>query len=303
VLAGGVLGTVELLLRLKRDPRGLPLLSDRLGTGVRTNSESLIGVVSERRDTDLSKGIAIGSILETDEHSHLEPVRYPAGSGFYRLLMAPHVPGRSGPLRLLRALASVVLHPVRMLRAYLVPDWAKYTVILLYMRNLEGVLRLSLRRGPGGLATRRGGGPTPTASIPEATSLASLVSAKVQGSPFSLVTETLLNIPTTAHILGGCPMGDSAETGVIDKHHRVFGYEGLYVVDGSAVSANPGVNPALTITALAERAMAEIPPRTKSSGPVSSSRFAAAARGSPAPAPASPPGEPSAPVEPPAPSR
>lgn len=266
IFAGGVLGTVDLLLRLKESPNGLPKLSDRVGDFVRTNSEALIGVVSERRDIDLSKGIAISSILHTDEHSHIEPVRYPEGAGFFRLLMAPHVSGASFFSRMARFFSAMVRHPIRYLRAFLVPDWAKSTVILLYMRTLDGHLRMRRGRGPftlfrRGTTTALAEGPAPTASIPEATELAHRVADKVQGTPMSLVTETVMGIPTTAHILGGCCMGASREDGVIDHRHRVFGYDGLYVIDGSAISANPGVNPSLTIAALAERAMTFIPAR------------------------------------------
>jgi cholesterol oxidase len=134
------------------------------------------------------------------------------------------------------------------------------------MRTLEGTIRMKLGRAvttgfARGLTTELRDGPAPSASIPEATDIAGRVADKVQGFPVSLVTETALGIPTTAHILGGACMGDSLDTGVIDKDHRVFGYPGLYVMDGSAVSANPGVNPSLTITALAERAMSRIPPK------------------------------------------
>lgn len=265
IFAGGVLGTLGLLLQLKASPQGLPRVSDRLGQFVRTNSEALIGVVTRRRDRDLSKGIAIGSILETDPHSHLEPVRYPAGAGFFRLLVAPHVSGDSLVLRLARLFGIVVRHPGKALRAWLVPDWAKSTIILLYMRTLEGYLSMKLGRSAmtgfrRSLTTALEEGPAPTAFMPEATDLARRVGEKVEGFPQSLITETLMGIPTTAHILGGCCMGEGPETGVIDHRHRVWGYQGLYVVDGSAVSANPGVNPALTILALAERAMSFVPP-------------------------------------------
>ena len=139
-------------------------------------------------------------------------------------------------------------------------------MILLYMRTLEGSLRL--KRGLGGhLTTALGEGPAPTSSMPEATDLARRVAAKIDGFPESMLTEILLGTPTTAHILGGCYMGDSPSSGVIDARHRVFGYDGLYVVDGSAVSANPGVNPSLTITALAERAMSFIPAKEAASRP------------------------------------
>lgn len=134
------------------------------------------------------------------------------------------------------------------------------------MKTAEGALRLRLGAG-GGLATSLSSGKAPTASLPEATDIARRVAEKIKGYEMSLVTETLFNIPTTAHILGGCCMGDSAETGVIDHQHRVFGHEGLYVIDGSTVSANPGVNPSLTITALAERAMSRIPANVEVTAP------------------------------------
>ncbi len=266
VFAGGVLGTVPLLLKLRESTNGLPALSKRIGDFVRTNSEVLIGVVTQRRDRDLSQGIAIGSILHTDEHSHLEPVRYPAGAGFFRILALPHAPGDTLPERLLNAARLLVRQPLRTLRAYLVPDWAKFTMILLYMRTVEGHIRMRLGRGLRtgfrlGAVTEKGDGPPAKASTPEATDLAWRVASKLDGYPQSLLTETILGIPTTAHILGGCPMGDSPEAGAIDHRHRLFGYDGLYVIDGAAISANPGVNPSLTITALAERALTFIPPK------------------------------------------
>jgi cholesterol oxidase len=259
IFAGGVLGTVPLLLKLRASPDGLPSLSPRVGDRVRTNSEALIGITTSRSELELSRGIAITSILHTDAHSHLEPVRYPAGSGFFRLLMAPLVAGESAPVRAVRMLAAFARRPLRYLRAYLVRDWARSTVILLFMRTLEGTLRLRLRGG-GRLASALAGGPAPTASMPEAIDLAARMADKIDGVEGTLLTETLLGTPTTAHILGGACMGATAEEGVIDARHRAFGYDGLYVVDGSAVSANPGVNPALTITALAERAMSFVPP-------------------------------------------
>jgi cholesterol oxidase len=156
----------------------------------------------------------------------------------------------------------VIRHPVNFLRAYFVRDWARSTMILLYMRTIDSHLRLRRTR-LGRLTTALGEGPAPTSSIPEATDLAERVSEKIDGFAGSMVTEMILGTPTTAHILGGCCMGDSRDSGVIDHQHRVFGYDGLYVVDGSAISTNPGVNPSLTITALAERAMSFIPTRAE----------------------------------------
>ena len=264
VFSGGVLGTVPLLLELRESPDGLPRLSERVGDFVRTNSEVLIGVVTQRRDKDLSQGIAIGSILHTDDHSHLEPVRYSAGSGLFRPLMLPMAPGDTIGERFLNALKLVARQPLRTIRAYLVPDWARLTMILLYMRTVDGHIRMRLgRTWRSGFQrwaiTTKGDGPPAKAWAPEANDLAARVARIIDGYPTSLLTETVLGIPTTAHILGGCSMGDSAENGVIDHRHRLFGYDGLWVIDGSAISANIGVNPSLTITALAERAMTFVP--------------------------------------------
>jgi cholesterol oxidase len=264
VFAGGVLGTVPLLLKLRESPQGLPGLSPRVGDRVRTNSEVLVGVTTLRKDLDLSQGVAITSTLKTDAQSHLEPVRFSSGSGLFRVLAMPHSPGSTFLRRMATGLLRVMRAPLRTLRAMTVRDWAKRTTALLYMRTREGFLRLG--RGGMGFPLRRrrlvsekGRGPLPTVAIPEATDLAEAYAREVDGQVGSLLTETVLGIPTTAHILGGACMGRTLEEGVIDLEHRVFGYEGLYVIDGSAVSANPGVNPSLTITAMAERALTLIP--------------------------------------------
>ena len=264
MLAGGVLGTTELLLKMKADSAGLPRLSGRTADFIRTNSESLIAVVSHEKGIDLSKGVAITSILHTDEHSHVEPVRYGAGSGFFRLLANPHAPGSNIFSRFGRMLAACVRHPLKVLKSVVVPDFAKRTQILLYMRSEEGTLRLTRGRGVftgffKGLKSRLNGDKPPKAFIPEATDIAERFADKVDGLPLSLMTETILGSPSTAHILGGACIAADADQGVIDTNHEVFGYPGLYVVDGAAISANPGVNPSLTITAMAERAMTLIP--------------------------------------------
>ncbi len=259
VFAGGVLGTVPLLLRLKQ--RSLPRLSDLVGCCVRTNSESLIGITTFDRTKVFSDGVAISSILHFDEHSHLEPVRYPAGSGFWRLQGAPLALGGGVLSRVGRMLLDLLRHPVQNLRVLLVDDWARRTQILLFMRTLESTLRFT--RGGMGIRSRTETGPPPTAFVPEARELAERYARLVNGKPMTLMTETLLGIPTTAHILGGAVMGRDREEGVIDRENRVFGYENLYVCDGSMVSANPGVNPSLTITALAERAMCRISEKTR----------------------------------------
>ncbi len=266
VLAGGVLGTVELLLRMKEDPDGLPALSPRTGDLVRTNSEALIYLLSERGDVDHSRGIAIGSILHTDDHSHVEPVRYGRGSGFFRLLLLPHAPGPTLGARLRRMAADLARRPLRYLRAWFRPDLARHSTVLLYMRTLDGFLRLKLGRHgwrlwTRGLASALSEGPAPAAFMEEATDLARRFEDKMRGVAFGSFVETLFGVSTTAHILGGACIGADRESGVIGPDHQVHGYEGLYVVDGSAVSANPGVNPSLTITAMAERAMSLVPPK------------------------------------------
>jgi cholesterol oxidase len=266
ILSGGVMGTLPLLLAMQADPAGLPQLSPRLGDAVRTNSEALIGVLAPDAGP-FSEGVAITSILHTDEHSHIEPVRYGAGSGFFRLLTLPHSPAPTVVGRLATAAGALLREPRRWGRALATRDFARDSQILLYMRTLEGTL--SLRRGRNAWTGFRTGlvsalsadTPPPSAFMEEATDLARRFAEKVGGVTMSMLTETLLGTPSTAHILGGATMGRDAAEGVIDAQHRVFGYPGLYVIDGSAVSANPGVNPSLTITALAERAMSRIPAR------------------------------------------
>jgi len=257
VFSGGVLGTVKLLSALKQS--SLPRLSDRVGRDIRTNSESLMGVMTFDRDRSFSDGVAIGSIMQTDEHSFLEPVRYPSGSGFWRLFMAPAVHGRSVLIRIAKIAADLITHPVANLRVYLVGNWAEKTQILLFMRTINSTLRLS--GGWFGLRSAKDQGEAPTAFIPEAKALAERYAKIVNGKPMVLLSETLLGIPTTAHILGGSVMGRARDEGVIDAGNRVFGYQELYVCDGSMISANPGVNPSLTITAITERAMSGIRPK------------------------------------------
>lgn len=264
IFSGGVLGTVPLLLDM-RDDGGLPGLSPRVGEFVRTNNEALIGVVAPDSKESFAKGVAITSILHTDEHSHIEPVRYAEGSGFFRTMMLPHSPGATVFSRLAGVAAKLARQPLRFAKAMTTADFARKSQVLLYMRTLESTL--TLRRGrsahtgfTSGLVTELSEGhDAPSAFMDEANDLARRFAEKVQGVTMTLLTETLLGVPSTAHILGGCCMGETADDGVIDDKHRVHGYDGLYVIDGSAISANPGVNPSLTITALAERAMSFVP--------------------------------------------
>lgn len=260
IFAGGVLGTIKLLLELKKK-KSLPKISDRLGYGIRTNSESLLGVTTERRDIDFAKGVAIGSILHVDDHTHLEVVRYPEGSGFFRLAMVPAVSGSNFFLRIARVIGQYLRHPLKYLKAYVVPDWAKYTQIMLFMQSLDSTMRLT--RGWLRMKTALDQGAAPTSDIPMAHELAHKFADKTKGAVHALATEALTGLASTAHILGGSCMGDSATTGVIDSSNRVFGYDNMYICDGSMISANIGVNPSLTIMAISERAMSLIPKKGK----------------------------------------
>jgi len=254
IFAGGVMGTMRLLLRLKQT--SLPRLSENLGLGIRTNSESLIGVTS-RDKVSFSEGIAIGSILELDEHRSLEPVKYSEGSGFWRIFMAPMVQGKNIFVRAGNMIKAFFTDPIGYLRAAFVDDWSKRTQILLFMESIDSSLRLK-KNALLGMTSSLDHGKAPTAFNPQAQDLARRVERIVNGKAMVMNTEALFGIPTTAHILGGACMGADAQSGVIDKYNRVFNYDNMLICDGSTISSNPGVNPSLTITALAERAMAGI---------------------------------------------
>ena len=257
VFAGGVLGTTSLLMKLKSLGR-LPQLSPRIGAGIRTNSESLIGVTSFEKNANFSKGIAIGSILNIDEQRSLEPVKYPEGAGFWRLFMAPMVQGSHFLGRLGAMIKDLLWHPISNFKAFFIDDWSKRTQILLYMESIDTELQFK-RSSLGYSYSKIEHGKAPTAFNPMAHALAKQVEDLVGGKAMVMASETLFGIPSTAHILGGACMGANADEGVIDAQHRVYHYENLYVCDGSAISANIGVNPSLTITALSERAMSFIP--------------------------------------------
>ena len=254
IFSGGVLGTVKLLLSLKR--KSLPNLSEKVGYGIRTNSEALFGVTSLTRDKSYSEGIAIGSILHTDDHSHIEVVRYAAGSGFFRMFMAPMVAGKTIFSRFLKMVKDAIVHPISNFKVLFTDDWSKRTIVLLFMQSIDSTLRF--KKGLFGLSTNLDKGPAPTSFIPEAQDLATRYGKLMNGKPMVMNTESLFGIPTTAHILGGACMGNDESEGVIDKNNMVFGYKNMMVCDGSMISANPGVNPSLSITAISELAMSKI---------------------------------------------
>ncbi len=258
VFAAGALGTQRLLHEM-RATGALPGLSSRLGELTRTNSEAILGASvgprqARRRDLDFTEGVAITSSFHPDPQTHIEPVRYGKGSNAMGLLQSLLVDG--GPRRARRWLGSIVRQPGLAARTLSVRNWSERTVIALVMQSVDNSLTTRLRRGPLGRRLVSGpghGAPNPT-WIPAGNQAARLLAEEIDGTPGGALTEPF-NIPLTAHILGGAVIGDTPERGVIDPYHRVYGHPGLHVVDGAAVSANLGVNPSLTITAQAERAM------------------------------------------------
>jgi cholesterol oxidase len=264
VFAASSLGTQDLLFRF-RDVGSLPRISESLGTCVRTNAESLIGVRYPGSAVDLSLGTAIGSGVYIDEHTHIEVVRYPEGSDAMGLMATVMARGRSGrisPLHWLGTLIGLLLRrPFAAIRAFSPFGWARETMIFLCMQTLEGHLTMRLKRRwywPFSKHLTTHGEKIPT-YIPAAHDFAIKAAAATGGIAQTTLTEVLLNVPMTAHCLGGAAIGRTRAEGVCDRRNRVFGYRNMYICDGSMVGANLGVNPSLTITALTEHAMSHIP--------------------------------------------
>lgn len=255
VFSAGSLGTQGLLHRM-RSEGWLPNLSDQLGVLTRTNSESIVGAVTNRRDVDYSQGVAITSSFHPDPYTHVEPVRYGKGSNAMGLLQTILTDG--GDRRWLTWLRTAARHPAQWARTFDLRHWSERTIIALVMQTHDNSLTVSLKHGR--LTSRQGHGTPNPSWIPVANKVVRRMAELIDGTPGGTVGE-IADIPLTAHIIGGCVIGASPDEGVIDGYHRVYGHPGLHVVDGSAVSANLGVNPSLTITAQAERAMALWPNR------------------------------------------
>ena len=258
VLSASALGTQRLLHRM-RDEGHLPRLSDRLGHLSRTNSESIGGVVAPDTSVDYSQGIAITSSFHPDANTHIENVRYGPGSNLMSLLQSVMTDGDGDEPRWRTWLREMWRQRRQVLDLYDMKHWSERTVIALVMQSLDNSITTHTKRIPGTrrryLTSKQGHGePNPT-WIPAGNRAIRTMAEIMDGFPGSAVGDAF-NRPLTAHFIGGCAIGDSAETGVIDPYQRVYGHPGLHVVDGSAVTANLGVNPSLTITAQAERAMA-----------------------------------------------
>ncbi len=271
VFAAGALGTVDLLLTC-RESGSLPRLSPAVGCYVRTNSEVICGFTARDDRVDYSQGIAITSGFHPADDTYMEVVRYPAGSDVMGLLGTLLTDNGTRLTRPLRWLANCARHPLDFLRTLKLTGWARRSTILLVMQTLDNSLSLVRRRRwfwpfRRALTSRPDPGQPPIPSfIPVANQAARTLAPKVAAFPSSAINEVLLNVPTTAHLLGGAAMASTPEEGVIDARHRVFGYEELYVVDGSMIPVNLGVNPSLTITAMAEHAMSQVPPKDPARG-------------------------------------
>jgi len=263
VFAAGALGTNHLLARC-RSKGSLPRLSNRVGQLVRTNSEALLAVTADDPNIDFTQRVAITSSIYPDAHTHIETVTYGGGGGAMSLLFTLLTAEGTRFTRPLLFLREAFKDPRRYLRTLFPSNWSRRTLILLVMQTLDNSISLVPKRRPFGrgdvfLSTRQDpDNPNPT-YIKAANDAAELLAGRLGGTAQSSVPEALANIPSTAHILGGAVIGADEHSGVIDHRHRIFGYENLLVCDGAAVPANPGVNPSLTITALAENAMSHIP--------------------------------------------
>jgi len=269
VVAAGVLGSVELLLNCRDVHHSMPNLSQQLGKRTRTNSEAFLGAFVPKGDVDHSKGIAISSIIRADEQTQVEPVRFSDGSSLiYWLLSTPIIEsGGNFIWRLLKLIIATLKRPGEFINSKIKPGLTKRGLALMIMQTKDNLMTLKLGRNIYTLFKRR---LVPQHDeekhIPVDIELGYQVvkafAEKINGYPVGTVPEGLLNLPTTAHMLGGCLMGETVDDGVIDEDFQAFNYPGLYIIDGSVVPANPGVNPSLTITAFVEYAMSRIPEKS-----------------------------------------
>jgi cholesterol oxidase len=260
VISGGVLGTLKLLFRQKNHYKSLPAISDRLGEQLRSNSEMLSGVTATRGT--VNNGLAISVVFNPDEETHVELCKYPNGSGLMNFLGGPATDGYHPALRPFVYLSQYLLHPVRSIRMLFQQDKARNTVYLLIMQHLDSAMKVTWVNnllGIGRLKLKNTGRKKVPAYIPQGQSITRQMATKLGGIPLNSLPEMVFNTPTTAHILGGCPMGEDRENGVVNECFELHGYPGIRIIDGSIVPANLGVNPSLTISALAEYAMDQVP--------------------------------------------
>ena len=263
VFAAGALGTLSLLLKLKQEKK-LPRLPDNIGKVVRTNSESIIGVKSRSRKVDYSKGVAITSSVHPDANTHIEPVRYGRGNDAMGLMTCLLTDGGGTIPRSLRYLLNIIRHPLDFLQVFNPIGFAYRGIILLVMQTFDNYIDVYRKRRliwpfVKSLTSKQASEKKNPVYIPLANEFARKLAKKMNGIACSSIPEVYLNIPMTAHILGGCSVGRTPAEGVIDEQNRIKGYQNLIINDGSQMPENLGVNPALSITAFAERAMSFVP--------------------------------------------
>lgn len=264
IFSAGVMGTMKLLLNLRDVKKSLPNLSPRLGDMIRTNSEALLGSIARKSDINYSEGVSISSIFNADEVTRVEPVRYPDGSSLMRFLGAPLVSDVTNvPARIFKSFTWIFSHPIDYLRTMVFPGWAHNVTILLIMQHVDNHMKFRIGRSPltlfrRGLVAERETDHVISARVDAGHDVTRDFAKRINGVPLGSVTENVFNLPTTAHILGGAPMGQNADEGVVNENFEVHNYDGMYIIDGSIMPANPGVNPSLTITALAEYAMSKV---------------------------------------------
>jgi cholesterol oxidase len=266
IFSAGALGTNRLLARCKLNG-ALPRISDRLGELVRTNSESVLAVTLPDDAIDPTHSIAITSSVYPNDKTHIELVTYGRDADFFSLNFTVMVGMGSRLGRPLKALARMISHPRQLLRILWPFKWSRRTIISVAMQPLDNAIRFRRRRslfGGVSLSTEQDADKPTQSCIPENVEAVEWLAKRTGGTPQGMITDSFFNTPTTAHILGGAVIGADARSGVIDKTHRVFGYENMLICDGSAMPANPGVNPSLTITAMSELAMSRVPPATRS---------------------------------------
>jgi cholesterol oxidase len=260
VIAAGTLGTLELLLKQKYKYSSLPLLSDRLGFELRTNSETLCAVSGA--PVKLNNGLAITSVFKPDPQTHVEIVKYPDNSNAMKWFFGLSADGAGGSaVRTWKLFVRTITHPRLFLRIVFNFNWSSGMVIFLVMQTIENSMKMVWKRNilGGKMKIDNSGQNKVPAYIPVSQEVINRYAGKVKGIPQNILLEVFFNRPTTAHILGGCPMSETAEKGVVDKYFRAHGYNNFFITDGSVIQGNIGVNPSLTITAVAEYCMSNIP--------------------------------------------
>ncbi len=260
IIAGGTLGTMELLLEQKQKYKSLPGLSDKLGTGILTNSETLCAVSSI--PAKMNNGLAISSVFNPDDNTHIEVVKYPDGSNALKAFFWLSASGsRYNAIRFLKLLLNMIKQPGKFLKMAFDMNWSTNLVIFLVMQHIENAMSMKWKKSilGGRMTLENKGNKKVPAYIDVGQKAMEKYAEKSGGIAQNIILEVLFNRSTTAHILGGCPMSENISEGVVDPQLRVHGYKNMYVVDGSVVQGNIGVNPSFSILAMAEYAMDCIP--------------------------------------------